>query len=233
MKILVIGSCTGSKNDHGCPKNKKLVEADFDDPVRLRAREAELTNWRKPAAAMYRGRQHTQMMDGVRHIRSTFGADACDVNILSAGYGVIPERQPIVPYNVSFTGRGTSYIKSRGEKLGVPDAIRKLIAGYPVVFLLLGDSYLLSAQPPLVPSSKQRVVAFGSPALRFAPGVTVIPTADEAAEQLGDNVRTRKGRLFLLLAAGLKQKPKMLDEIVRDGTTTTVLALMQAGKQYV
>jgi isopenicillin N synthase-like dioxygenase len=63
--------------------------------------------------------------------------------------------------------------------------------------------------------------------------VIIIPSAQREATQFGDGVVTLKGRMLHLLAAGLKQKPKMLDEVVRDRTTTTVLALMQAGKQYV
>ena len=235
MKILVIGSCTGAKDDAACPTEAKLTVADFDDAVRLRRREKEASKWLRPASKMYTGRQHTQMMDGVRLMRSTFGADACDVAILSAGYGLISENRPIAPYDITFQGMAKPLIKARGEKLGVPGTLRKLIADYPIVFFLLGDSYLLSAQPPLVPTGKQRFVAFGSPKLRIAPGcdVIIIPSAQKEATQFGDGVVTLKGRMLHLLAAGLKQKPKMLDEVVRDRTTTTVLALMQAGKQYV
>jgi hypothetical protein len=235
MKILVIGSCTGAKDDASCPTDAKLTVADFDDAARLKRREKEASKWLRPASKMYTGRQHTQMMDGVRLMRSTFGADACDVAILSAGYGLISENRPIAPYDITFQGMTKPLIKARGEKLGVPGAIRKLIADYSVVLFLLGDSYLLSAQPPLVTTGRQRFVAFGSPKLRIAPGcdVIIIPSAQKEATQFGDGVVTLKGRMLHLLAAGLKQKPKMLDEVVRDRTTATVLALMQAGKQHV
>ncbi len=88
MKLLVIGSCTGKRDDAGCPENTKLVEADFDDPIRLQKREAELRNWLRPAGGMYTGRQRTQMMQGVRLIRSEFGKDACTVAILPLGMGL-------------------------------------------------------------------------------------------------------------------------------------------------
>ena len=235
MKILVIGSCTGAKDDAGCPAGARLTVADFDDAARLRRREKELSKWLRPAAEMYTGRQHTQMMDGVRLIRSTFRSEACDVAILSAGYGLITENRPIAPYDITFQVMPKPLIKARGEKLGVPVAIRKLIADYSVVFFLLGDDYLRSAQPPLVPSGKQRFIAFGSPKLRIAPGfdVIIIPSAQKEATHFGDGVVTLKGRMFHLLAAGLKQKPKMLDGVVRDKTPSTVLALMSAGRQYV
>jgi hypothetical protein len=183
---------------------------------------------------MYLGRQHMQMMDGVRLLRSTFGSAACDVAILSAGYGLISENRAIGPYDITFQDIPKPLIKARGEKLEIPDAIRKQVAGYPIVFFLLGDDYLRSAQPPLIPSAKQRFVAFGSPKLRVAPGadVIVIPSAQPEAAQFGDGVVTLKGRMFHLLATGLKQNPKMLNDLIQDKTPETILKLMTIGKQY-
>lgn len=232
MKILVIGSCTGDKGKD-YPKDKQLTEADFDDPARLERREQELSKWIKPAAEMYRGRQHTQMMDGVRLLRSLYGDDTCDVAILSAGYGLVSEHRPIAPYNVTFTDMPDRQIKDRGEKLELPFKIRNLTADYPLVFFLLGDKYLLSVDPPLLPLKKQRFVAFGTPKLRRPDGSDVIAilSADEAAKQYGGNPRFRKGRMLYLLAAGLKKKPEMLHQIMEDTTGNTVLALMQQGMQ--
>lgn len=119
MRILVIGSCTKSKDDADCPASVRLTVDDFDDKARLRVREQELSRWLRPAAEMYTGRQHTQMMDGVRTLRSAFGSDACDVAILSAGYGLLAEQTPISPYDITFHGMGKPLIRARGEKLGI------------------------------------------------------------------------------------------------------------------
>lgn len=231
MKVLVIGSCTGSKDDSGCPTTRRLTEADFDDPVRLCVREMELAQWLKPAAAMYTGRQHTQMMDGVRVIRSMHGKEACDVAIVSAGYGLIAENRPIAPYDITFQGMPKPLIRARGAKLGVPEAIRMRVKGYPVVFLLLGDDYLRSAQPPLVPASGQKFVAFGSPKLRLVPGsdVVLVPAAQKQATEFGDGIVTLKGRMFYLFTAGLQVRPNTWDEFVRDKTPDTMLTLMRLG----
>jgi len=230
MKLLVIGSCTGKKDDAGCPNSAKLVESDFDDPIRLRSREAELRNWLRPAGAMYTGRQHTQMMQGLRLIRSTFGKDACTLTILSAGYGLIPEDRLIAPYDITFQGVPKPLVKARGEKLGVPSAIQKLVSDFPLVFFLLGDDYLRSARPPIVPTASQRFISFGSAKLRAAMRVVVIPTTDQMAQGVGDNPRTRKGRMFHLLAAGLQEEPSMLEELYRDNTPESVIRLMNSGK---
>jgi hypothetical protein len=85
MKMLVIGSCTKSKHASECSKHLRLSSNDLEDPLRLRVREQELAKWLRAAGEMYIGRQHTQMMDSVRLVRSVFGSDACDVAIISAG----------------------------------------------------------------------------------------------------------------------------------------------------
>lgn len=235
MKILVIGSCTGSKDAPGCPKTAMLTEADFDDPDRFQRREKELSKWLRPAAEMYTGRQHTQMMEGVSLIRSTFGADACDVAILSAGYGLIPEDRPIVPYNVTFKGMGTLRIKARGENLGVPREIRKLTADYPVVFFLLGDEYLLSTLPPLSPNRGQKFIHLGSPKLREVRGadVVVVPAGKEAEKEFHQKTMFVKGKLFNLLALGLIVHPAKWADALRDCNVDTLLARIRLGGQHV
>jgi hypothetical protein len=235
MKMLVTGSCTGSKDDARCPPSVKLTEADFNDVVRLCSREKELSNWLRPAAEMYTGRQHTQMMDGVQLMRSAFGQNACDVAIVSAGYGLVPERRPIAPYDITFQGIHKPLIKARGQRLGIPDAIGKLIANYPVVLFLLGDDYLRSAHPPLIPSGRQKFIYFGSPKLRYVDSadVVIVAAAQEAATEFGGSRMFVKGRMFHLLAAGVQQQPKMWAEVVRDRTPQTVVSLIRDGKQHV
>jgi|SRR5208337_2314134 len=116
MKFLVISSCTGKKDDAGCPDSAKLVEADFDDPARLQKREAELQNWLRSAAVMYTGRQHTQMMQGVRLVRSAFGKDVCTLAILSAGYRLIPEDRLIAPYDSKIGGTWSLQMSGRFKR---------------------------------------------------------------------------------------------------------------------
>ena len=172
MKALVVGSCTGAKDDRECPDTIKLTTSDFDDPARLLEREKELRKWIRPACQMYTGRQHTQMMEGIRSLRSAYGPRSCDLAIVSAGYGVISENQPIAPYNITFQGMRKPLIRARGEKLGIPSVKRKTVADYPVVFFLLGDDYLRSARPMFIPAKHQKFIAFGSPKLRQVPGTS-------------------------------------------------------------
>lgn len=233
MRILVIGSCTKSKQDDGCPVSLRLTETDFASADRLRAREEELSRWLRPAAEMYTGRQHTQMMDGVRALRTSFGQEVCQVAIASAGYGVLSEETQIAPYDFTFHGMQKPRIKERGKRLGIPETIRQTIVGHRLIFVLLGDDYLLSLRPPLSPSHNQKIIAFGSAKLRYVPhaDVVVLPADKEAAREFRDGITTVKGKMFYLFAKGLVQEPNIWDALLRDATPETVLNLIRSGSR--
>jgi hypothetical protein len=211
MRFLVIGSCTGEKDDAHCPSNLKLREADFERPSVLQSREAELTEWMKPATVMYTGRQHSQMMAGISLLRSSFGQSCCDVAILSAGYGLLKENRSIAPYDVTFQHKPKQWIRQRGEVLGIPTALRGLIPQYRLVFILLGNDYLLSAKPPLPIEPTQKFIYFGSGKKRIVPNrdIVIVPTAREEATRFHDGIMTLKGRMFSLFAIGLSRQPEI------------------------
>jgi hypothetical protein len=142
MKMLVIGSCTGDKNVRDCPS--LLTQPDFDDPSLRRRREAELSAWALPARELYTGWQHRYMMNGVDTIRHRFGTPACSVKIISAGYGLVDEEQRLVPYEATFQGKRSKWIRDRSETLGIPTAVRSAVVGFDVVLFLLGKEYLVS-----------------------------------------------------------------------------------------
>ena len=120
-KCLVVGSCTGQKDDEGCPEELKLTEADFGTTANLLKAEHRAKDWMKPAGKMYTGRQHGLMMNGVKHLRAYFDAASFDVAIVSAGYGLISEERLIAPYNITFQGKGLPWVRERGKTLKLPE----------------------------------------------------------------------------------------------------------------
>jgi hypothetical protein len=91
---------------------------------------------------MYIGGQHLALMSGVRLLRGTFGPEAVEVRILSAGYGLVKEPQPIAPYDVTFNAMKKSEIAGWARCLNIPQAVRDAIRGWPLVGFLLGERYL-------------------------------------------------------------------------------------------
>jgi hypothetical protein len=100
VRVLVLTSCTKEK---AVESEAELTLEDFDDPVRLAAREAQLREFLRPAGLMYTGRQHVAAMQGVGAMRGVLGAEGVDVAVVSAGYGIVAETRLIAPYNVTFS----------------------------------------------------------------------------------------------------------------------------------
>jgi hypothetical protein len=68
---------------------------------------------------MYRGRQHLRLMDGVRLLRERFGAEAVELYIVSAGYGLVAEERLIAPYEASFNSMTAGQARAWARKLRI------------------------------------------------------------------------------------------------------------------
>jgi len=230
MRVLILTSCTGQK---AVASSAGLRTADFDDPARLAAREAELGALLRPAGAMYTGQQHLRAMRGVEAMRTVLGAGAVNVAIISAGYGVVDETRSIAPYNVTFSGMSTNAIRTRGARLGVPAATRALLPGHDVVFLLLGSDYLTALDPPLTASGGQRLVYLAKPGeSRVTPDSVVVPAGKAEAGRYGAGLVALKGRMLELIGAAVgRDGARVLEKIKADPTSATVVALLEREAQ--
>ena len=83
----------------------------------------ELEPYRVPAAQLYHGLQHTELMRGVELLRRTFGQTLdIDVKIISAGFGVVDEDQLLPPYEATFAGQPQASITAVSRRLLIPQA---------------------------------------------------------------------------------------------------------------
>ncbi len=78
------------------------------------------------------------MMNRVRALREKFGVPVCSLKIISAGYGLVDEDQPLVPYEATFQKQCPDWIRARAEALGIPNAVRSACFGHDLVIFLLG-----------------------------------------------------------------------------------------------
>jgi len=233
-RCLVIGSCTGRKDDKGYPEEVKLKLADFETAASLSRAEQSVKGWLRPAGKMYKGLQHTLMMRGVAQLRADFSPATFDVAIVSAGYGLISEEKKIAPYNITFKGKGNPWIRERREALQIPGKTRALLSGYEVVFFLLGKEYLTSLDMPLDPAHGQKFIYFGRADERPSSSdrdIVCIPAGPEEVDRYGEAPITGiKGRIFELLAKGLTSHPKQWEDLLSDSTSTTVNKILSEAK---
>lgn len=139
MKIRILTSCTGEKKH--TPANQ-LTLADFrHGREHVRAREAELKDLLTPAGAIYTGEQHVRLMRGVDAARAA--GVQCEVCILSAGYGFIPEDRLVAPYECTFATMKAKELREWAAVLQAPEGFRAAVAEpYDLGLILLGDKYL-------------------------------------------------------------------------------------------
>ena len=124
MKLLVITSCTGEKVVSD-PKQLKLK--DFQQGRdHVRARESTLKDKLTRADEIYSGMQHVRLMRGVAEARKA-GIEL-DLQILSAGYGLIPASRRIAPYEATFQGMKKPELRAWADTLGVSKTFREAVA---------------------------------------------------------------------------------------------------------
>jgi hypothetical protein len=139
--VTVLSSCTGVKAGGEGEVLEREHFARGRGYVEERHR-CDLAPRLRPAEQVYRGQQHQRLMRGVRAAREV-GTINVDLNILSAGYGLIRGDEVIAPYECSFQGMAPSQRRAWAGELGVPHAVRQTLASPSLLtIVLLGDDYL-------------------------------------------------------------------------------------------
>ena len=136
-KILILTSCTSKKKYN--PSNQLTID-DFKDKDLLRTREQDLEQYQSKAIDMYKGLQHTNIIDGVNQLRTH--DIPVDVAIISAGYGLLLEDDIIVPYEVTFNNMKSTELNEWSEFLNIAQDVNNLIKSYDIMFIMLGNKYL-------------------------------------------------------------------------------------------
>src|SRR5579884_2413983 len=128
-KILIVTSCTKDKDipDSVSPQQQLQPDVLWDEKTDDRTKRdfGPLEQHRVEAGKLYRGRQHLQLMQGVKVLRQAFGHAVVDVKIISAGFGLVDEDQPLPPYNATFAGQSSSTIQTIAQRLGIPQKMKE------------------------------------------------------------------------------------------------------------
>ena len=141
-KILILTSCTAKKKFN--PPNLLTMD-DFKSKDLLRTREQELEQYQTKAIDMYKGLQHTNIIDGVNQLR--IHDIPVDVAIISAGYGLLLENDMIVPYEVTFNNMKSTELNEWSSYLNITHDVNELIKSYDIILVMLGNKYLKVLEP--------------------------------------------------------------------------------------
>jgi hypothetical protein len=227
--VLILTSCTGEK---AVDDPRQLVLADFQQgPAHVALRERELHDLLRSAGEIYTGEQHLRLMRGVSAFReaNAGGAATVDLQILSAGYGIIPEGRLVAPYECTFATMKTKELRAWADALQVPTAFRRTVAQpYQLGLILLGDNYLSAC-------SLDAQVQFGGPTLLFCgtgmakklpliENVRVVTLSNPEAKRFSCGLIGLKGELAKRVLQILSEKPDAVAQLMDPDTD--VLALL-------
>jgi hypothetical protein len=218
LKTLVITSCTGEKR---YKPDEQLMQNDFIDNTNLSLKEGYLKEYQQTAGRMYTGLQHLRLMEGIEVLRNTFQSESIDLNIVSAGYGLINEDKVIVPYEVTFNSMNSKQVLEWSKYLNIKEDLEKKIKGYDLVFFLLGDKYLKSLQLPVhVETEGQKLIFLAGKSSRSSiPNEApyhLIEVGQEDAKEFSYGLIGLKGYLFKLLSEEIKNNTNLLNSINDD-----------------
>lgn len=214
-KLLVITSCTGSKIHR---PDDALTQEDFMDLKRLAEKEKKLHTYRFPAGKMYTGLQHLRLNEGVLALREKYGYDMLDVYIVSAGYGLISETYPILPYEITFNKMKKGEIVQWAKFLKIHEKMEELLPHYDLVFFLLGKNYLQALQLPLVQVNDKQCLVFicsnsSQRLIPEEPPYYKILLGPDDARKFRYGLVGLKGHLFKLFAHEVIKRSSLLEEV--------------------
>ena len=216
-RILIITSCTGIKT---VSHDRQLTNEDIlTGPDHVAKRERELASCLTKAEELYSGQQHQRLMRGMAVIRKSKHYKV-ELQILSAGYGLVRGSKKLAPYDATFNGMKKQELADWAQHLNVPRDIRKALAKpFDLVLVLLGDGYLRACE-------FDTDVTLGGPALFFMGKALAkrMPELPNLQAHILGNPDTRK---FACGLVGLKGEvaARLLEKLAADELTIeTVIA---------
>lgn len=184
------------------------------------------------AERLYGGQHHLRLMRGVEQLRGT-GARV-DLWIVSAGHGLVHGSTPLAPYERTFQGRRATERNAMSSELGIPTAIRTVLAtNADLAIVLLGEDYLQACQlgDDIAPGSPTLVFAAASAslALRHIAGVRIVTLSVEHTQQFGAGLVALKGEVGGRLLGALADGTVSIDDLAGEDPLAALAAFRGPG----
>jgi hypothetical protein len=159
-------------------------------------------------------------MRGIREsVKDEGGRMKVDLHILSAGYGMIPADQMVVPYECTFATMKTKELRQWADRLQVPQVFRETVGQkYDLGLVLLGDDYLNAC-------ALDAGVQVGGPTLLFCGtgtakklpsmnDVRVVAISNPEATRFSCGLVALKGELACRMMLKLREDFELLERIL-------------------
>jgi len=203
-------------------------------PAHLARREQALSAMLTSAEDMYIGQQHLRLMRGIRSLREQHFTNGTplvlDLWVLSAGYGLVPGKKRLAPYDCSFQGMSKRALSIYADALHVPSAMRCVLSQpHDLALVLLGGRYLdACALDTDVYLGGLTLFFCGSNqagALPRLPSLRAVVLSHKEAKHFSCGLVALKGELAARLLVQLAIGNASVEQLL--GSTTDVLSLVQ------
>jgi hypothetical protein len=172
-----------------------------------------------PAERLYLGEQHRRLMRGVEAFRAAGNGYEIDLQIVSAGHGIVAGKEPLSFYDNSFAGLGGKVIDKHAAQLGIPTAFEELLGRpYALALLLLGDDYMRAASLRPDTGLAGPTLAFCGSALRArlrgVPSLRAVPAGKRETHRFACGLVGLKGEIAGRLLSLLGERPELIGELL-------------------
>lgn len=218
MKLLILTSCTGEKV---VESPDQLTLDDFRRGVtHVAAKEKALKPLLRSAEDLYSGLQHIRLMKGVRAAREAGKLDV-ELQVLSAGYGLVSGSAMLAPYEATFAGMKGVELREWARALRVPQAISKLLAQpRDLTILLLGEDYLKACElgDALILGAPTIALCSGASANRLPdlPRLHKVVLTNADAKRFRCGMVGLKGEVASRVLSYLSRQKGSLTELLKD-----------------
>ncbi|MFW9839993.1 MAG: hypothetical protein ACFFES_03750 [Candidatus Thorarchaeota archaeon] len=157
MRVLVVGSCGKKKlyNEHEQPSCH-----DIDTKRDIIFWKKRLLDFCLPARDMYTGPQNTELVKAVDLLRTIANIEVQYI-IVSAGFGILQEKELIPPYDCSFSSMSMKEVRKRSQEQELQASIFNMVdKGFDLVYLALGKRYLAALGKDTLSKMKVLTIAF-------------------------------------------------------------------------
>ena len=231
--VRILTPCTARKTKPALLTPEKVREASsvFRAAWRIGKNISDFNGLEMVSAAeLYSGLHHVRVMQGVREYRSSGGS--VEVAILSAGYGLVPEKLSdgsdtlLVPYDATFSGMQASRISRTAQMLDIPGDVMSFLTkeGCDVQLVLLGSAYLKACGLPEDMKFPCPTYFLSAPSARVPDSAIRVPLDQAEARRFSSTLVSLKGvlaRAALRYLAMGRYLPgcanELLDELERSG----------------
>jgi len=221
VHIRILTSCTKQK---AVSCENSITAEDFRRGADFVSdREKELSDYKIPAGRMYTGLKHRHLMHGIQTVRQKGEEFKIDLSIISAGYGVVEENEPIVPYERSFNGKSKTEIRELAGRLDIPKDTRRFLAQpADLILVLLGGNYLhVIDLDEEVRFGGDTIFLCSQSAVDSLPDwrrVKKIPVTQQTSRQFSEALVRLKGLLAKRLLVRLLREPITVDRLMQPQT---------------